>query len=291
MVQVYLPMGYPQQSGQEFENVIYQGSVVRLYTVPKDPRSDAQLNQRRFLSDVTKMRSLLGKFGKAAMSAAMGSKWGTIVYQVIKADMGGWWSGALAEWNGFIEINKQAWRDVAPYKACFNDLGMIYFCLTRVLYRASLHFSLFDWEMKEWGETESGQANEWWLLDLTRVFTATNTDIWVSALWAKDASWDDINNVLAHNSWYSQAATSGAFGVFYIKARSFALHCVKGPEMGVMKVLINGQLHGQVDLYNSTQLFMYSYNVPGEGADPKKLMCIEVQAVGGKIGIDFIGLG
>lgn len=246
-------MGYPQQSGQEFANVIYQGTVVRLYTVPKDPRSDAQLNQRRFLSDVTKMRSMLGKFGKAGMSTALGSKWGTVIYQAIKADMENWWSNALAEWDDFGEVNQEAWRTAAPYKACFNDLGMIYFGLTRVMYHAALNWSLYGWELEEWGEVDSAGAAAWWEKDLAGVWTVKNVD---SA--AAYIPYESSGTIV-----YDAGATGGSFVKdysgfeFYGKVKILVVRAANGPYYGTMRVYADGVLKVEHDFDDSIIRFIY----------------------------------
>lgn len=69
----------------------------------------------------------------------MGSSWGTVIYQIIKADIESFWSEALAEWDDFGATNKDAWRAASPYQATFNDVGEIYFGLSRVIAR-SLNF-------------------------------------------------------------------------------------------------------------------------------------------------------
>lgn len=279
MVQVYLPMGYPQQSGQQFANVIYQGNVVRLYTVPKDPRSDAQLDQRRFLSDITKMRSMLGVFGKAAMSSALGSKWGTVVYQAIKADMENWWSDALAEWNNFTEGNQEAWRTAAPYKACFNDLGMIYYGLTRVMYRAALSWSSHHWEMEEWGEAESAGAVAWWARDLTGVLTSKLIDSDSALITYHDGGTRVLNASFIGGSFYKDIG----YFEFYFKAKHFTLMAVNGPDHGTIKIYLDGVVKFEHDLTDSILRNIYN---PTIDFDRKGLHFLRVE--GGAI--DFIGL-
>jgi len=177
MVQVYLPMGYPLQSGNQFENVIYQGSVVRLYTLPKDPRSDTQLQNRRFLSDITKMRSTLGVWGKGVCKLSMGSKWGTVIYQAIKADIGGWWSSALDDWESFSEENQDGWRGNAPYQATFNDNGKIFYALARVIGQSVQEWGEYAWLGVLFGEEDFQAALDWWTdQSASQMFAGTYQD-------------------------------------------------------------------------------------------------------------------
>jgi hypothetical protein len=174
MVQVYLPMGYSIQTGNEFETVIYQGDVVRYYTLAKDPRSNAQLQNRHFLHDVMKVKACLGPWAKASCRTGLGSRWGAIIYQSIKADVDGWWSSALEEWENFYEGNKDAWRGASPYQATFDDVGQIFFGLTRVIYHALLKFSDSAWDSAAWDEGESEDALIWWQRNLSGLMVRKN---------------------------------------------------------------------------------------------------------------------
>lgn len=162
MATVYLPMGYPIQQGVNFDLIVYQGNLVRSYTLPKDPRNDSQLFERKMLSDVSKMRGTLGFWGKTAMKEVLGSGWSAILYQLIKSDSFSWWSDAILEWEGFDEVEQDDWRDAAPYKVTFNDMGKIFFLLSRVVGKAIGYYGLASWLVDEWGAGEGSAALAWW---------------------------------------------------------------------------------------------------------------------------------
>lgn len=163
-------MGYPIITGVEHEAVVFQGNLVRSYTVPRDPRSGAQLQARRFFSDVQRMKSQLGIYARGALYNALGSKWSSNLFQIMKADIEGWHSSAVAEWNDFTEPNKEAWRAAAPYRVTFNDMGIVFFALSRVIYHALVHYGNYAWFAEEWAEDESADALAWWQKDLTGVY-------------------------------------------------------------------------------------------------------------------------
>lgn len=163
MVQVYLPMGYPLQTGVGFANVLYQGSIVRLYQIPKDPRTDVQLENRRFLSDTSRMRSNLGTWARALCKLSMGTKWGSVLYQAIKADVDSCWSNAVSEWESLLEGERVPWRNNAPYQATFNDQGLIFFALTRVLAYALQKWGGYGWACAPLFGDDALQALDWWL--------------------------------------------------------------------------------------------------------------------------------
>jgi hypothetical protein len=170
MAQVYLPMGYPIQTGHEFEFIVYQKNLVRLYVLPSDPRNNSQLFERRFLSDISKVRGTLGIWGKGALRAALGHSWGTVLYQLIKADVNGWWSAAKSVWNGFDEFEREAWREGCLYQATYNDVGEIFFCLSRVVMQALDHYTGLSWlGSTSWGGEDVADCLTWWERDRTGV--------------------------------------------------------------------------------------------------------------------------
>lgn len=162
MPQVYLPFGYPRLSGLEFQNLIYQGEMVRSYTVPVDPRNDAQLVQRHLFADLSRMRGTLGAFGRAVARLTLGSRWTGVFTQIVKADVGGWWSSAVNSFEGFAELSKNAWRDAAPNKATYNDVGKIYFGVVQTMAQALLYYGSDLWGVDVWGEGDSAAATAWW---------------------------------------------------------------------------------------------------------------------------------
>lgn len=172
MAQVYLPFGYPQLSGMEFANVIYQGEMVRLYTVPTDPRNDAQLQQRYVFADLARMRGTLGTFGRAVARIALGSRWTGVLTQIVKADVSEWWTGALDRWDGFAEISKNAWRNAALNQASYNDVGGMYYACARTLADALLYYTSDLWGVQAWGEADSAAATTWWTRNIANYISS-----------------------------------------------------------------------------------------------------------------------
>lgn len=206
-------MGYPLQAGQEFESVIYQGTIARLYTLATDPRSNSQLQQRRFLSDVTRMRATMGTWGKAACKYALGSKWSTIIYQCIKADVGGWWSDALEEWEAMPEEQQEDWRSAALYKATYDDLGMIFFCLMRVVRGAVAQYSDLDVVVPYFEADEAPNAAAW----------MQGTIGWQ----VQKGIYDELNIPLVTTGSWTREAKAGCYGGYYYKPTTSGAHSYK----------------------------------------------------------------
>lgn len=240
MATVYLPFGYPRISGAQFENVIYQGDVARLYVVQRDPRSDAQLSSRRLLSDVAKMRGKLDIWGRSACNAAFGSRWANVIYQLIRADDEGWWDGAMSAWGGFSSQGRDAWRAAAPYQATYNDVGKIFFGLSRWLYHAINHFSGSMWGIEAWGETGSASALEWWnRIDGDILAAGWNEDdsamITIEGLSTEESAFE------ARGGKYLRIYNSYSF---YFFGRSVTWYALVGPTFGNADVYLDGRLYG-----------------------------------------------
>lgn len=247
MPTVYLPMGYPIQQGLEFGLIVYQGNLVRSYSMPKDPRSDSQLFQRKFLSDVSKMRSYLGVWGKTAMREALGEKWASVLFQLIKTDAFSWWSDAIAEWEGFEEENQQAWRDAAPYQVTYNDQGKVLFCLVRVMVKTIRHYLLPRWRTEEWGETESAAALAWFTADYQWALVENGAGYtselinlfgtWVETLWHWNGTQEQIESSGSADDW--------------IEAYCYSKNIYSGvrtdPDAGIAQVYISGLFHAEVE--------------------------------------------
>lgn len=285
MVQVYLPMGYPLQSGQEFSNIIYQGNVVRLYTLPKDPRSDAQLQNRKFLSDIVKVRKNLGAFAKGACITVMGPQWQTVLYQMIKADIEGWWSGALEEWENFGEVNKNNWRNACPYQATFNDVGEIFFGLSRVLHRALLFYSGISWESAEWTETQSADALVWWGKNLVYVMEKVIYDDGDQRL-KYTGTWTRINHAQAFNGSYYQAnAAVGGSMEAYFKSHIMRYVFKSASTNGSVDIQIDGGavVRWSLDYGDEVGFWLITPTVPS-----KNLHRIKITAAIGVVNIDSL---
>lgn len=248
MAKVNLPMGYPLQSGAEAELIVYQGQLVRSYTLPNDPRSDSQLYERKFLSDASKMRGYLGAWARAALGEALGTKWASVLFQLIKSDSFSWWSDAKAEWESFAEVSQQDWRDAAPYQVTFNDQGYIFFCLVRVMVKALGHYGIATWKASEWGETQSTEALEWYQANYEWVVPAAGTPY--------DSEYFIYYGEWAEGSWYMnpsqlQLESSGSaddFYEFYCYSKNIYPTVRTDPDSGIIQCFIAGSLHVEIDM-------------------------------------------
>lgn len=287
MVQVFLPMGYPQLSGEELDHVIYQGTIVRFYSVPKDPRSGAQLASRRFLSDVVKMRAMLGTFARAACKGVFGKKWSTIVYQLVRADINHWWTDAVIEWQGFSETFKEEWRTAAPFRACYNDLGLIYFGLTRVIYRALLSYSNTTWDSAEWAENECDLASAWWSRDLTGVFLKGTVDSALAGL-PYVGSWATETDAGAYLGSYNVTASSGvAYLELYVMAKQIDFYFTRRPDAGSQNIYINGRALQVFDQYAGSTQYQQTINLY---TDVKRLNCVRLERWYGVLTFDYLSV-
>lgn len=284
MATVLLPMGYPLQSGQQFDHIIYQGQMVRSYTLPKDPRSNAQLSQRRFLFDLTKMRSTLGWWGREACKTAMGEKWSSVLFQAIKADVGGWWTSALAEWETFIEFDREAWRTAAPFKATFNDMGQIFFCLVRLVYRALLFFGSHAFKCVEWTASQSAAALAWWN-EFDFGHAAKGSDIDFNYFpYTRVGSWQEISAAGAMNNVYLRGTSLTSELEFYYLGRTINIYYVNH-VVGTFEIILNGVFNRQRACY-AVEPAQFNF-VEQIGTSEKRLRHIKIKAVTAGFGLNY----
>jgi hypothetical protein len=285
MVVVYLPYGYPVQSGQPYDNVVYQGNIVRVYDIPIDPRTNEQLFNRRFLADTSKVRSMLATWGKAAGRTVFGTKWATVVYQLIKADEDARWTEAEDAWNGFVQSEKNTWHDAAPYSATFNDPGKMFYCYARVLAQLLFDFSSITWGAEVWGASDSAAAADWWT--------------WTTGGAMNPSIYDDTSTLFTYLDGWKINGFAGAYGdavhdtissgtaacEFYFHGSSFDFQYVKFSDYGNAKVYLDGVLKGTINQYNGTLLtgLFNTYT-----ADFKGLHFVKVIADASKINIDCV---
>ena len=251
MATVYLPLGYPQMSGEVFETLIYQGNVVRLYQVPNDPRTDSQTFERKLFSDFVKMRSTLGPWARGALKSALGSKWATVLYQLAKIDHEGMWSQTLDSWDEIQANEQEGWREMAPYQATFNDPGQVFYRLAQFVYYVLTDFLGWAWGAAEWASNEEENAVGWWVGDIEGLATQQKLDdrsdylhyvgSWIQA----GIQWTYLQTSSATLNENQERAWLTFFG------RSFDFIFTKNVLQGTVQVWVDGSKRADVDqLYN-----------------------------------------
>lgn len=267
MAQVYLPFGYPEQSGTEFETLIYQGTVVRLYTLPADPRTDEQLFERKIFGDMTRARGYLGTWVKGALAGALGSRWTGNSSQLIKADVDGFYSDAVENWEGFLNAEKDDWRDVAPYEATFNDPGQVFYVLAYCYVKYLYKFAGDYFTGAEWGASDYDAALTWWNKDRNDALTkgaVEETDSKINYAGSKTTVMDAGANGGQYYKIYQGATNKVSY---YTYGNGFGQRWVKDPTHGEVSVYMNGELQQTYDLYNVSRQFNQSgsFGFPNKG--------------------------
>lgn len=236
MAVVYLPYGYPLQSGVAYDTLVYQGDVVRQYTLPIDPRSNEQLFNRRLLSDTSKVRRDLQDWGRQACKTVFGSKWPTVIYQLLRADEGGVWSDGLAAWNGFTTVEQAAWRSAAPYQATFNDPGRAFYMYARCVAQVLLTYSGVLWGSAIWGSSDSANALAWWNKDLSDAMVI-GVYGYNSAFLSTNGNWATVTSGSDH---YLRAQAVGDWYEFYYYAKKAAVRTYYISGQGEGDVFVDG---------------------------------------------------
>lgn len=137
-----------------------------MYVDVPDPRTTSQNFERKLMGDVARMRGVAGAWAKATWKYSFGSRYSSAIYQLVKGDVDNNWSDGLAEFDSMTSLQKQAWRDAAPYQATFNDPGRVFYALARTIWNwdDARGGHLFEQE-NPWGGSASSIA-AWWTAPL-----------------------------------------------------------------------------------------------------------------------------
>lgn len=243
MVQVVLPYGYPKLSGEVEQTVIYQGTLARIYAVPKDPRTDSQLFERKLFSDIAKMRGSVGPWARGLWKISFGSKWATVVYQMARSDALGYWSARRDEWDGFTVETKEYLTGEAPYRVLYNDPGMIWWCLYGMLYDWAQDHACDWWQMPEPDETYQDNMFEWWrgwkmYWEYWGGLVATSTH--EEDVFYQDGNWEVVTDPLASGGAYFRTYVNGGRFWFVMAGRYARLHYIGGVGNWYLKIRIDG---------------------------------------------------
>ena len=65
------------------------------------------------------------------------------------------------QWGEFSSVQKSDWREYAPYQATFDDPGIIFFALSRVIYGALDQWGGLAWCAGVLASGEAGEVRQW----------------------------------------------------------------------------------------------------------------------------------
>lgn len=247
MPTVLLPLGSASASGTFAGMVVYQGTNVRKYVVPADPRTVLQLEVRKMFHDVTKILRSLGLKGKGRLAAIQGPRWYTLAYGRI-AENGGQRLLEQSEiFQQFTEGEKAAWAEACPYLATYSEPGELYFCIARIL---------DEWVGQITGGTfivfpmgsNSGAYRVSWDEDLTDVITLSKTDD-SDARFNYVPEWNYIEDIDAFGGGYHWTSTPNARCFLYFWGNQLNLGYVGGPDGGTLQIIADTGEVLQVNQY------------------------------------------
>lgn len=133
MATIYLPLGFPIQSGT-FNTLVFQGQVVRQYTLAEDHRTDDQLWRRKLFSDISEMRGSMGEYVKAACRIQFGTKWTSVLGQMCMGNVDGYWATAWDEWDVMTQAQRDYLNENAPYVVTWNEPGRVWWAMYQTLF-------------------------------------------------------------------------------------------------------------------------------------------------------------
>lgn len=252
MATVILPLGYPVESGAVGDSMIYQGTVVKVYTLPKDPRTDAQIFQRKLFSDIAKMRASAGEWAKRSWRISYGSKWTSVIMQMAKADVDGYWSDAWDEWDGFSIAQQDYIRENCGFLGTFNDPGRVWWALYSMLYKWDLNNGGVLFYQPVPNANDPDAMFTWWLIGADGYGLKSNADV---ATWYDDRiSWASQNGTWAfwsgsgpRDDTLKQGSTVGGYLEVFYSFNHCRLWYAKNVDTGIIQVYYDGAVQSSID--------------------------------------------
>lgn len=245
---VHLPLGYPTISGDYDGMLVFQGTVVRRYVVPKDPRTDSQLFERRMFSDVKRVIGSLGKWGRSACRLVFGSKWSTIIYEIYKSDMDEGWTLAMDSYSQLSAEQKAEWNEAAPYQATFNEPGRLFFGVGAILF----YFLGSRYFVPSPFNSAPGLLLAWWIAELDELGFQVQTQPG-SFYDDRDWRWSYTGNYSTWNGSQPiegtliQLNSPGSKGRIRVNASVIKIAYMENSDCGLFTVYVDGVEKLQVD--------------------------------------------
>jgi len=238
---VYLPLGSESAHGQIGEMMIYQGQWVRRYVVPRDPRTDAQLNTRNLFHDITKTIRSAHAFARAAWAGAYGPRWFPMLSGYCQKDFMGVWSAAVADWAALSEDDRDAWNTVAAFQATYNEPGKIFFAVARI----NAHmFDVTGWPDFEQPIPDGSNAETilaWWNRELDHALQDGMYDD-DDVEFTYDSNWHVETDAGAYGGSYHQQTGGGiARMTFYFCGTGVRFFYKNGAGLGTLQIRIDAE--------------------------------------------------
>lgn len=286
MPTVYLPWGWPLLSGTAYDEVVYQGRIARRYVVSSDPRTNSQLFASKAFADLSQMRATAGELARASWKMRWGSHWASLLVSMARGDWNGLWTDAMNAWNALSGSEKQAWRDVAPHLATYNDPGEIFFGLAYVSWDADEVEDGQHWTEQPEPTGDPTDTVAWWQ-DNGGEFGFTARDglqtefVMDDPAFVQDGNWQLATNyegqvfIAPGTLW---TGVNLAYVEFTFHGRQLWFGYAVGPSEGTIYKNLDTYAHGSVDEHSSVQgaTGAYSTYIPGSGEHVYKWTNIQV---------------
>ncbi len=288
MPKVYLPLGSAAASGQIGEMIVYQGVMVRAYVVPTDPRTDAQLDVRHLFYDVTKMLKTLGLYGRGRLSGIFGPRWYTLAYKELTANGAEKMLAQSWHWNSCTEVQKDAWREAAPFAATYSDPGELWMTMGLALQAwafVQIHAALLD-TIPTPSNTVAYLAA--WLRSVDGVVTLSKTDDTDTRL-LYGGVWTEVSDAQAYFGSYHMLADNTKAMRFYFVGNRINIGFVGLPTGGTMTVFVYNGLHEiNIEQYRAVPTYGLSFAVDIEHYGIHEIMLMHRGSSTQVITLDFL---
>lgn len=148
------------------KTIVYQGTMARLYTDVRDPRTDKQQDNRYLFGDFRKVVKTAGLLAKTFLRSKFGKAYMANAYAYVKQNDTGIWEEALENWEALSEEDQQYLRENAPCLATWNDPGKVFYMVIYTLVDFSNQTNRYDWGLAEAWSNGLEETLHWWGEDI-----------------------------------------------------------------------------------------------------------------------------
>jgi len=259
MPKVTMPLGSMEAYGAVGDMMIFQGTSARAYVKPYDPRTGAQLDQRAFFRDVSKMIKAGNLFMRYQCYDRYGPRWFPELCRLTVEN----WVGSVAEWSTLTGAERTELQEKAPYQQTDSDAGMIWYAIHRAMRFSSVPFI----ELPDVDPLVVDDWLTWWFRNLDGVVeqgSYENGDEVMDFM----GDWSVVNNASASGGSYLQKnGTLLAQGRVLFWGRQVRIVYRSANSQGSADCFYDSSIADTFSMYSAAEVFgnVYETEIKPEG--------------------------
>jgi hypothetical protein len=236
---------------------IFQGTSVRSYAIPKDPKTGAQLDQRAFFRDLSKMIGVGGIYMRGACKSVIGARWYTSLYGLTAAR----WNVDNDEWNALSPTVQDDLNADAPYQETTAEPGRVWFSVMQAIRNTAVRF----YDLGVWNPVDAAVWLEWYQRGLDDVLGVGSYENETSLV-EQAGTWSTVSDAGASGgSYWQKIGTAPAMAriIFWGKQARFVYRSAS--DQGDVAWYQNSDVANIHSMYSTVETFDQDFLTPLAG--------------------------